>query len=61
MISAKQRKADVITYGDREVITPDTTKFRQTVRTATPEEEADDPVARADQALAQISSDLRAG
>jgi chemotaxis protein histidine kinase CheA len=60
MTSAKYKKPDVITYGDHEVITPDTTKLRKTVRAVTPEEEADDPVARAEEALTQISSDFAA-
>jgi chemotaxis protein histidine kinase CheA len=60
MTSYKSKKADVITYGDHEVITPDTLNLRKTVRAATPEEEAEDPVARAEEALAQISSDFAA-
>ena len=51
MTAYKQKKPDVITYGDHEVITPDHTRLRQTVRQATPEEESEDPVARADEAL----------
>src|SRR5262245_1200643 len=58
MTKHKQPKADVITYGDHEVITPDHTRMRQFVRQATPEEEADDPVVRADEAIAQLSSDF---
>ena len=60
MTAYKQKKPDVITYGDHEVITPDHTRLRQTVRQATPEEESEDPVARADEALAQLSSDFAA-
>ncbi len=60
MSSAKYKKPDVITYADHEVITPDTTKLRKTVRAAAPEEEAEDPVACAEEALAQISSDFAA-
>jgi chemotaxis protein histidine kinase CheA len=60
MSKSRQAKADVITYGDHEVITPDHSRMRQYVRQATPEEEADDPVARADAALAQLSSDFSA-
>ena len=59
MANYKQKKADVITYGDHEVITPDHSRLRQVMRQATPEEEeAEDPVARAEAALEQISSDF---
>jgi hypothetical protein len=56
MASSKPGKPDVITYGDHEVITPDTQKLRRTVRQAMPGEE--DPVARAEAALEQISSEF---
>src|SRR5262249_14630585 len=59
-VTAKYKKPDVITYGDHEVITPDTMNLRKTVRAATPEEEADDPVTRAEEALEQIASDFGA-
>lgn len=58
MTATKYKKPDVITYGDHEVITPDTMKLRKAVRVATPEEESEDLVARAEEALAQISSDF---
>ena len=56
MASAKKSKPDIITYGDHEVITPDTSKLRKLVSAARPGD--DDPVARAEQALAQISSEF---
>jgi HPt (histidine-containing phosphotransfer) domain-containing protein len=56
MSAPKRAKADVVTYGDHEVITPDTSKLRKLVRAAAPGE--DDPVERAEQALAQISSEF---
>ena len=47
MASAKPSKPDVITYGDHEVITPDTSKLRKAVsRAAVPGD--DDPIARAE-------------
>ena len=55
-MSSKSAKPDVITYGDHELITPDTRKFRKTVRLAQPDE--DDPVTRAEAALAAISSEF---
>jgi hypothetical protein len=45
-----------MTYGDHEMITPDTRKLRKLLRPALPGE--DDPVARAEQALAAISGDF---
>jgi hypothetical protein len=56
MNSPKRAKADSVTYGDHEVITPDTSRMRKLVRPETPED--DDPVARAEQALAQISGEF---
>ena len=32
MASSKPRKPDVITYGDHELITPDSNKLRKTLR-----------------------------
>lgn len=58
MASVKKSKPDIITYGDHEVITPDTSKLRKLVSAARPGD--DDPVARAEQALAQISSEFSA-
>ncbi len=52
----KMAKPDVITYGDHEVITPDTRKLRKAVSAARAGD--DDPVARAEAALAQISSEF---
>lgn len=52
----KMAKPDVITYGDHEVITPDTRKLRKAVSAARTGD--DDPVARAEAALAQISSEF---
>ncbi len=58
MASGKPSKPDVVTYGDHEVITPDTSKLRKTLRPALPGEQ--DPVARAEEALAAISGDFSA-
>jgi len=55
-MSSKSAKPDVVSYGDHELITPDTSKFRRTVRIAQPGE--DDPVARAEAALAGISDEF---
>jgi hypothetical protein len=58
MSRTKPTKADVVTYGDHEMITPDTSKLRRTLRPAGPNEP--DPVAQAEQALAAISGDFSA-
>jgi chemotaxis protein histidine kinase CheA len=49
-------RPDVITYGDHELITPDSNKLRKTLRPALPGEQ--DPVAGAEEALAAISGDF---
>ena len=56
MASDRPSKPDVVTYGDHEIITPDTRKLRRLLRPALPNE--DDPVARAEEALATISGDF---
>jgi chemotaxis protein histidine kinase CheA len=56
MPSSRSAKPDIITYGDHEVITPDTQKLRKTLRPAETGEV--DPVARAEEALAQISGEF---
>jgi hypothetical protein len=56
MANEKRSKPDVMTFGDHERITPDTRKLRQTLRPALPGEQ--DPVARAEAALAAISGDF---
>ena len=56
MASGKRSKADTVTYGDYEVITPDTAKLRKMVRAALPGER--DPVESAEAALAAISGDF---
>jgi HPt (histidine-containing phosphotransfer) domain-containing protein len=56
MSNVKRAKPDVVTYGDHEIITPDTSKLRKLVRQAASGDE--DPVARAEAALAQISSEF---
>lgn len=56
MASGKGKKPDVITYGDHEIITPDTSGMRKLVRQASAGD--DDPVARAEAALAQISNEF---
>jgi chemotaxis protein histidine kinase CheA len=52
----KPDRPDVITYGDHELITPDTRSLRKTVRAALPGE--DDPVSRAEAALAEMSNEF---
>jgi hypothetical protein len=56
MTSSKAAKPDVITYGDYELITPDTSKLRKTVHRAEPGDP--DQVARAEVALAQLSGEF---
>jgi chemotaxis protein histidine kinase CheA len=56
MSSSKSTKPDIITYGDHELITPDTRHLRKTLRPADTDEP--DPIARAEAALAQISSEF---
>ena len=56
MPGPKRSKPDVITYGDHEVITPDTSNLRKLVRHGAPGEE--DPVIRAEAALQQISGEF---
>lgn len=56
MASSKPSRPDVVTYGDHEMITPDTAKLRRTLRPAQPGEP--DPVAAAEEALKAISGDF---
>ncbi len=56
MANARPSKPDIVTYGDHEIITPDTRTLRKTLRPALPGEQ--DPVARAEEALAAISGDF---
>ena len=56
MANDRPSKPDVVTYGDHEIITPDTRKLRRLLRPALAGE--DDPVARAEEALATISGDF---
>lgn len=56
MASFKPAKPDVVTFGDHEIITPDTRRLRTMVRSAAPDD--GDPVARAEAALAQISDEF---
>jgi HPt (histidine-containing phosphotransfer) domain-containing protein len=56
MASGRPSKPDVVTYGDHEMITPDTSKLRKTLRAAQPGEH--DPIARAEEALAAIANDF---
>ena len=56
MANPKPGKPDVVTYGDHEVITPDTKALRRLLRPAQPGEA--DPVERAEAALAAISSEV---
>ena len=55
-MASKPSKPDVVTYGDHEMITPDTAKLRKTLRPALPGEQ--DPIERAEAALAAISGDF---
>jgi chemotaxis protein histidine kinase CheA len=56
MTSGRPSKPDIVTYGDHEIITPDTRKLRKTLRPALSGEQ--DPVARAEEALAAIAGDF---
>ena len=56
MPSGRPPKAGVATFGDHEIITPDTSKLRKMLRPALPGEQ--DPVARAEKALAAIAGDF---
>jgi hypothetical protein len=56
MASGRPSKPDIITYGDHELITPDTRSLRKTLRPAASGEA--DPIARAEEALAAISADF---
>ena len=56
MAAAKPEKPDVVTFGDYEMITPDTSKLRRTVRPANASEP--DPVEAAEAALKSISGDF---
>jgi chemotaxis protein histidine kinase CheA len=56
MASSKQAKPNVMTFGDHEIITPDTSKLRETVLPASADEP--DPLARAEDALAQIANEF---
>jgi hypothetical protein len=55
MSNLKRSKPDVVTYGDHEVITPDTSKMRKLVSLAP---DNDDPVGRAEAALEQMSGEF---
>ena len=57
MAPAKPTTPSTVTYDDHEVITPDHRTLRQAMVPATGDEE--DPVTRAEQALAQLSGELR--
>jgi chemotaxis protein histidine kinase CheA len=57
MSRTKSQKPSVVTYFDHEVITPPN-KLRHAISTARNEKRIDDPVARAEQALAQLSSEF---
>ncbi len=58
MANAKSAKPNVITYGDHELITPDTSKFRKSIQPGGADDQ--DPVERAEAALAQISTEFSA-
>jgi chemotaxis protein histidine kinase CheA len=57
MSQAKNEKASVATYADHEIITPPN-KLRRVVSTVSSYDPHDDPVARAEQALAQLSDEF---
>jgi HPt (histidine-containing phosphotransfer) domain-containing protein len=57
MSQAKNEKPAVATFSDHEVITPPN-KLRKAVRAASAEDMNDDPVARAEAALANLSSEF---
>ena len=57
MNSPKRVKPDVVTYGDHEIITPTPASCARLVR-AGQRRASDDPVARAEEALAQISGEF---
>jgi chemotaxis protein histidine kinase CheA len=57
MSRTKSQKPSVVTYFDHEVITPPN-KLRHAISTTRNERRIDDPVARAEQALAQLSSEF---
>jgi HPt (histidine-containing phosphotransfer) domain-containing protein len=58
MASSKQEKPSVTTFGDHEIITPDTSKLRETVLPAASDEP--DPLARAEKALAEMAGEFSA-
>ena len=58
MASSKPRKIKIVNHGDYEILTPDTSKLHKTLRRARPGEP--DPIARAEDALAQISGNFPA-
>jgi chemotaxis protein histidine kinase CheA len=57
MSQSKNDKASVATYADHEIITPPN-KLRRVVSTVSSPNPNDDPVARAEQALAQLSDEF---
>ena len=57
MSQSKNDKASVATYADHEIITPPN-KLRKVVSTVSSVDPNDDPVARAEQALAQLSDEF---
>jgi chemotaxis protein histidine kinase CheA len=56
MATARPAKPDIVTYGDHEIITPDTRNLRRSLRVA--EADEPDPVVQAEDALAQISNEF---
>jgi chemotaxis protein histidine kinase CheA len=58
MAPTKPEKPDIVTYANHEVITPDQRSLRKAAVPARPTDE--DPVARAEKALAQLSSEYGA-
>ena len=58
-MSRSKDKASVVNHGDHEVIVPNN-KLRAAVAQDSPEDSSDDPIARAERALAALSPEFGA-
>jgi len=56
-MTPRKNTAAVATFGDHEVITPED-KLRKAIKTKSSQPDEDDPVARAEKALAELSSEF---
>lgn len=56
-MAPRKNTAAIATYGDHEVIVPEN-KLRKAISAKAPDEPDDDPVARAEQALAELSGEF---